>query len=67
MRGQKQGDITGTLDENLNVICGENALQILELKPAGSRLMDFEAYVNGHQCGAGDLFLSDDKALSGIL
>ena len=66
-RLRKPGDITGSLDENLNVICGEGALQILELKPAGSRLMDFEAYVNGHQCGAEDLFLSDDKALSGIL
>ena len=53
--------------ENLNVICGDGAMQILELKPAGSHLMDFEAYVNGHQCRAGDLFLSDEKALDGIL
>jgi methionyl-tRNA formyltransferase len=65
-RAKKPGDITGTLDENLHVICGENALQILELKPAGSRLMDFESYVNGHQCSAGDLFISTEKALDGI-
>lgn len=65
-RARKPGDITGTLDENLHVICGENALQILELKPAGSRLMDFESYVNGHQCSAGDLFISTEKALDGI-
>ncbi|MHC4286975.1 MAG: methionyl-tRNA formyltransferase [Planctomycetota bacterium] len=66
-RPRKQGDITGTLDENLHLICCEGALQILELKPSGSRLMDFESYVNGHQCSAGDLFLSDEKALDGIL
>ena len=66
-RPRKQGDITGALDENLHVICGDGALQILELKPSGSRLMDFESYVNGHQCSAGDLFLSDEKALDGIL
>ncbi|MCD6175762.1 MAG: methionyl-tRNA formyltransferase [Planctomycetes bacterium] len=66
-REQKQGDITGMLDENLNIICSENALEIIELKPAGSRLMDFAAYANGHQCGAGDLFVSDDKALNGIV
>jgi methionyl-tRNA formyltransferase len=65
-RAPKPGDVTGALDENLNVICGDGALQILELKPAGSRLMDFESYVNGHQCGAGDLFLSDDKAMNGL-
>jgi methionyl-tRNA formyltransferase len=66
-RARKQGDITGALDENLNVICGDGALKIVELKPAGSRLMDFGSYVNGHQCRAGDLFLSDEKALDGIL
>lgn len=65
-RPRKPGDMTGTLDENLNVICGDGALQILELKPAGSRLMEWAAYTNGHQCVAGDLFVSNDKALNGI-
>ncbi|MHC4524264.1 MAG: methionyl-tRNA formyltransferase [Planctomycetota bacterium] len=66
VRSTEKGDICGTLDENLNVICGDDALQILKLKPAGSHLMDFEAYVNGHQCGAGDLFVSAEKALNGL-
>ena len=66
-RPHKKGDVTGTLDKNLNVICGDGALQILELKPAGSRLMDFESYINGHQCEPGDLFVSADKAMNGIL
>ena len=66
-RASKQGDVCGSLDENLNVICGEGALQMLKLKPSGSHLMDFEAYANGHQCQPGDLFVSADKAMNGIL
>ncbi|HUW20296.1 MAG TPA: methionyl-tRNA formyltransferase [Sedimentisphaerales bacterium] len=50
----------GTLDENLNVICGQNALRITRLKPAGSPLMDFEAFVNGRQTRPGDLFVKLD-------
>ena len=65
-RTSKAADVTGVLDENLNVICGDGALQILELKPAGSHLMDFEAYVNGHQCQPGDLFISAEKAMNGL-
>jgi len=65
-RSSQAGDITGMLDENLNVICGRGALRILEIRPAGSHLMDFDAFVNGHQCSPGDLFISAEKALSGI-
>ena len=59
-------DITGQMDENLHVICGQDALEIIELKPAGSHLMNYEAFVNGHKCQPGDLFISADKALNGI-
>lgn len=59
-------DITGQLDDNLNVTCGDGALQILQLKPAGSHLMSYDAYVNGHNCRHGDLFISADKAFNGI-
>ncbi len=44
----------GTFDENLNVICGENALKITSIKPAGSPLMDFKAFTNGRQTQPGD-------------
>jgi methionyl-tRNA formyltransferase len=47
----------GTLDENLNVICGRNALKITKIKPAGGALMDFAAFVNGRQTSPGDLFV----------
>ena len=51
----------GTLDENLNVICGSGALEIKKIKPAGSALMDFKDFVNGRQTQPGDLFLMIDK------
>ncbi len=52
---------TGTLDENLNVICGTNALMITKIKPAGSPLMDFKDFTNGRQTQPGDLFMKIDK------
>ena len=51
----------GTLDENLNLICGTNALKIKEIKPAGSPLMDFKSFANGRQTQPGDLFIKIDK------
>src|SRR4030042_183112 len=38
---------SGTLDENLNVICGEDALKIVRIKPEGSGLMGFRDFVTG--------------------
>ncbi|MEA3227289.1 MAG: methionyl-tRNA formyltransferase, partial [Planctomycetota bacterium] len=52
---------SGTLDENQNIICGENALKITTIKPAGSPLMDFKAFANGRQTQPGDLFTKIDK------
>ncbi|MDT8303017.1 MAG: methionyl-tRNA formyltransferase [Sedimentisphaerales bacterium] len=51
----------GTLDENLNVTCGQDALKITQLKPAGSPLMDFKCFTNGRQTQPGDLFIKIDK------
>ena len=53
--------LPGTLDENLHVICGTNALRITKIKPAGSPLMDFKAFTNGRQTQPGDLFAKIDK------
>jgi methionyl-tRNA formyltransferase len=51
----------GTLDENLNVICGEDALKITRIKPDGSRLMDFKDFVNGRATRPGDVFTKTDE------
>ena len=46
----------GTLDNELNVICGRSALKIIKIKPEGSRLMTFEDFVNGRHARPGDMF-----------
>jgi len=51
----------GTLDENLNVICGQDALKITRIKPDGSRLMEFRDFVNGRATRPGDMFTKIDK------
>jgi methionyl-tRNA formyltransferase len=51
----------GTLDENLNVICGQDALRITRIKPAGSALMTFKDFVNGRQTQANDSLIRIDK------
>jgi methionyl-tRNA formyltransferase len=52
---------TGTLDENLNVICGEDALKIVRIRPDGSALMDFKDFINGRQTRPGDMFIKPDS------
>ncbi len=51
----------GALDKNLYVICGQNALKITKIKPAGSPLMDFKAFANGRQTQPGDMFVKIEK------
>ena len=51
----------GTFDENLNVICGQDALKITRIKPAGSAHMAFKDSVNGRKTQPGDMFLKIDK------
>ena len=50
----------GALDENLNVVCGEKALEIVKIKPDGSALMDFKDFVNGRHTKPGDMFIRID-------
>ncbi len=51
----------GTLDQNLNVICAENALKITEIKPQGSRLMNFRDFANGRHARPGDIFTNPES------
>jgi len=46
----------GVLDDNLNIICGQNALHITKIKPADGALMPFKDFVNGRQTHPGDKF-----------
>ncbi len=53
--------VPGLIDENLNVVCGDGALCIKQLKPAGGHLMDFQSFANGRETGKGDLFMPVDE------
>lgn len=53
--------LPGTLDENLNVICGQDTLKILKIKPTGSGLMDFKDFVNGRHTRPGDRFIKIEQ------
>ncbi len=50
----------GVLDENLNIICGEDALKITKIKPAGGSIMGFDDFVNGRATQPGDMFTRID-------
>jgi methionyl-tRNA formyltransferase len=52
----------GTLDENLNVLCSQNALKITKIKPDGSRLMDFNDFANGRHAQHNDIFAKIEGA-----
>ena len=51
-------DTPGVLDDELCVAAGAGRIRILELKPAGKRLMTFKDFANGHRLAAGDSFNS---------
>lgn len=48
--------LPGTLDRNMNIVCGRGALKITKIKPAGGAEMSFSAFVNGHKTAQGDRF-----------
>ena len=51
----------GSLDENLNVVCGSGALEIIKIKPAGKKVMTFAEFANGRHCQPGDKFVKIDR------
>jgi methionyl-tRNA formyltransferase len=46
----------GTIDKNLNVVCGRDALKITQIKPAGKSAIPFKAFINGYHVAALDEF-----------
>ena len=47
----------GTVTEDLSVACGDGRLEIVEIKPAGGRLMPWRDFVKGHRVTAGSRFV----------
>jgi methionyl-tRNA formyltransferase len=46
--------VYGAFDDDLNVLCGDGKLGIRKIRPAGSGLMSFKAFVNGWRVLPGD-------------
>lgn len=46
----------GSLDENMNVVCGAGSLRLLEVKPTGGKLMTFRDLLNGRRISTRDRF-----------
>jgi len=55
------GDAPGTVTGDLTVATGAGTLKIVELKPAGGKLMPWTAYVNGRHVQPGDRFVAIEK------
>ncbi|MDD5133902.1 MAG: methionyl-tRNA formyltransferase [Phycisphaerae bacterium] len=51
-----KNDKPGTIDGDLNILCGEGHLKILEIKPHGGKMMDLKSFLNGRGSGLGDYF-----------
>ena len=54
------GETPGAFDEDLLVQTNSGRVRILEIKPAGKKLMAFDAFVNGYRIAPGDRFLTAD-------
>ncbi|MCK5113605.1 MAG: methionyl-tRNA formyltransferase [Phycisphaerae bacterium] len=50
----------GSIDGDLYIQTGAGRIEILEIKPAGKRLMLWDDFVNGYRVHTGDAFLSRD-------
>jgi len=53
--------VYGAFDDDLNVLCGEGKLGIRKIRPAGSGLMDFKAFVNGWRVRPGDRLMKIEE------
>jgi len=54
--GQGQGE-AGVIDQDLLAGSGSGRVEIIEIKPAGKRLMTWRDFVNGYRVAAGDRFV----------
>jgi methionyl-tRNA formyltransferase len=52
----------GTFREDRTVQAGQGTVRLVEVRPAGKKLMPFEAFANGRDVGAGDRLLSPEEA-----
>ncbi len=51
----------GTILDDGSIACGDGAFDLLELQPAGGRIMTWQDFVNGRRVKPGDQFLRSTK------
>ncbi|MCA9243686.1 MAG: methionyl-tRNA formyltransferase [Phycisphaerales bacterium] len=51
----------GVLNDDLTIACGRGRVRVLEVKPAGKRLMAFDEFARGRRLAAGDAFVSPSE------
>ncbi len=54
----KASILPGTLTEDRLIECGDGQIRPLEVLPVGSKVMDFQSYINGRHLKPGDRFLN---------
>lgn len=52
----EHNDKPGSIGDDLTVACGRGRLKILQLKPAGKRMMEWRDFVNGYRVSPGTRF-----------
>ena len=57
---EKKDKTPGKIDGDLYVETGMGQMEILEIKPAGKRLMLWDDFVNGYRVNTGDVFLRSE-------
>ncbi len=57
----EHNDRPGSVGDDLAVACGQGRLEILQLKPAGKRLMEWRDFVNGYRVTMGAMFSPETK------
>ncbi|NLX04945.1 MAG: methionyl-tRNA formyltransferase [Phycisphaerae bacterium] len=62
--GGQAGESPGTILPDLTVQCGSGRLAVMEIRPAGGKLMNWDAFVNGRHVQPGDRFESVETSES---
>ena len=56
---QRPGTVTSTENQSISIATGAGELSIVELQPAGKRVMTAEEFLRGYAVKAGDQFADE--------
>jgi len=55
--GGGKNTAVGTLNSDMEIVCKNGTIKILQIKPAGKSVMDFKSFINGRKTEPGDMFM----------